>query len=67
MYSLYRLFYITFTIHYTYLSFSALYLHSRFSHLSRQCLAINFPEDCIETFTIALNLPRTFSVEKFLY
>ena len=50
-----------------YFSFSALYLHLRFSHLGRQCLAKNFPEDCIETFRIALNLPRTFAEEKFLY
>ena len=52
---------------YVYFSFSALYLHLRFSHLGRQCLAKNFPEDCIETFRIALNLPRTFAEEKFLY
>ena len=67
MYSLYIFLYIKFTIHYVYFPFSALYLHLRFSHLGRQCLAKNFPEDCIETFTIALNLPRTFAGEKFLY
>ena len=46
-----------------YFSFSALYLHLRFSHLGRQCLAKHFPEDWIEIFTIALNLSRTFAEE----
>ena len=50
-----------------YFSYSAVYLLLRFSHLARQCLAKKFREDFIETFTIALNLPRTSAEEKFLY
>ena len=50
-----------------YSSYSALYLHSGFSHLGRQSFVKNFREDFIETFTIALNLPRTSAEEKFLY
>ena len=50
-----------------YFSYSAVYLHLRFSHLGRQCLAKNFREDFIETFTIALNFPRTSAEEKSLY
>ena len=68
MFSLYiYIIYITFIIHYMYFSYSAVYLHLRFSHLGRQCFAKNLREDFIETFTITLNLPPTSAEEKFLY
>ena len=50
-----------------YFSYSAVYLRLRFPHLGRQCFAKNFREDFIETFTIAVNLPRTSAQKKFLY
>ena len=50
-----------------YFSYSVVYLHLRFPHLGRQCFAKNVREDFIETFTIALNLPRTYAERTNFY
>ena len=62
---IYHLYYIYNTL-YVFFIFCCIFTF-KFSHLGRQCFAKNFREDFIETFTIAVNLPRTSAEEKFLY